>query len=212
MRLGIVPARGGSKGVPRKNLRPLLGRPLIAWSIDAAKRSRLLDRVVVSTENAEIAAVARSEGAEVLPRPTELAADTATTRAVLQHVVEVLAPDELVVLQPTSPVRVGGLVDRAIQQFLDSGADTLATGFTSYHYEWTTMDNIPRQHMNGFFYDDGNVYVHRTTYLKAGRYWGDRLERMIVPHYYNHEIDDELDFVIVEAIMRHLLQQLGTLD
>jgi N-acylneuraminate cytidylyltransferase len=211
VRLGVIPARGGSKGVPRKNLRTLLGRPLIAWSIDAARQARLIDRVVVSTEDAEIAEVARREGAEVLPRPAELATDTATTKAVLEHAVAALSPDELVVLQPTSPVRVGGLVDRAIERFLATGVDTLATGFMSFHYEWTTMDNMPRQQMTGFFYDDGNVYVHKASYLRAGRYWGDRRERMVLEHHYNHEIDDELDFVIAEAIMRHLLERHGSL-
>lgn len=212
MRLGVIPARGGSKGVPRKNLRPLLGRPLIAWSVDAARQSALLDRFVVSTEDEEIADVARREGADVLPRPAALATDTATTKAVLQHVVEVLHPDELVVLQPTSPVRVDHLVDCAIRRFLETGADTLATGFVSYQYEWTTMDNTPRQQMTGFFYDDGNVYVHKTGYLGLGRYWGERRERMVIDHCYNHEIDDELDFVIVEAIMRDLLARRGTLE
>jgi CMP-N-acetylneuraminic acid synthetase len=211
VRLGVIPARGGSKGVPRKNLRPLLGRPLLAWSIDAARNAKGLDRFVVSTEDAEIADVARREGAEVLPRPAELATDSATTKAVLQHVVEALNPDELVVLQPTSPVRVGHLVDRAIERFVASGADTLATGFMSFHYEWTTMDNIPRQQMTGFFYDDGNVYVHKAGYLRKGRYWGDRRERMVIEHHHNHEIDDELDFVIAEAIMRHLLERRGSL-
>jgi len=212
MRIGVIPARGGSKGVPRKNLRPLLGRPLIAWSIDAAKQSKLLDHFVVSTEDPEIAAVARQEGAEVLARPPELATDDATTKAVLQHVVEVLGPEELVVLQPTSPVRVDHLVDRTIWRFLETGADTLATGFISYQYEWTTMDNMPRQQMTGFFYDDGNVYVHKTGYLREGRYWGDRRERMVIDHCYNHELDDELDFVIVEAILRDLLSRRGSLE
>lgn len=212
MRIAVIPARGGSRGVPRKNLRPLLGRPLIAWSIDAARNANGLDRVIVSTEDAEIADVARREGAEVLSRPAELATDTATTKAVLQHVVDALAPDELVVLQPTSPIRVDRLVDRAIERYLASGAETLATGFLSFHYEWTTMDNVPRQQMTGFFYDDGNVYVHRAAYLREGRYWGETRERMVVPHHYNHELDDELDFVIAEAIMRDLLARRGSLD
>ena len=87
MILGVTPARGGSKGVPRKNIRPLCGRPLIAWTIEAAQRSTLIDRYVVSTEDAEIAAVARAEGAEVLERPAELAGDDVATVEVLRQVV-----------------------------------------------------------------------------------------------------------------------------
>ncbi|MCL5962259.1 MAG: acylneuraminate cytidylyltransferase family protein, partial [Chloroflexi bacterium] len=86
MILGVTPARGGSKGIPRKNIREMCGRPLIAWTIEAAVRSRLLDDYVVSTEDAEIAAVAESYGVRVLARPLELAQDESTTLSVLQHV------------------------------------------------------------------------------------------------------------------------------
>lgn len=207
MILGVIPARGGSRGLPRKNLRQFCGRPLIAWSIDAARESRLIDRFIVSTEDAEIAEIAGQEGAEVLPRPAELASDEATTLAVLMHVLEHIPADVVVLLQPVCPIRVDGLVDQAIQRFLDSGADSLATGYSSKAIEWGTHHNLPRQKIPGFFYDDGNVYVHRAEVLREGRWYGERLERMLVEHHYSVDIDDEVDFWAAEAVMTKLLSR-----
>jgi N-acylneuraminate cytidylyltransferase len=160
--------------------------------------------VIVSTENKEIAEVSSVLGAEVLERPPELASDTATTREVLKHAVETLSLDCLCVLQPTSPIRINSLIDRAVARFFESGADTLATGYMCKDYEWTTVPNVGRQHLNGWFYDDGNVYVHKAFYIREGRYWGDKLERMVVDSIYNHEIDDIYQAVMIEALMEHL--------
>jgi CMP-N-acetylneuraminic acid synthetase len=131
--LAIIPARGGSKGVPRKNLRPLNGRPLIAYAIAAAKGSKTVDRIVVSTDDAEIAEVSHSLGAEVRIRPTMLAADDTPTRDVLEHVATELAheayrPDAILTLQPTSPLRVARHIDEAAALFTsDPEADSLVS-------------------------------------------------------------------------------------
>lgn len=212
MILGLIPARGGSKGIPRKNLRMIAGKPLVVWSIEAAKRSKKLDRFAVSTEDAEIAEVSKRAGAEVLWRPPELATDGATTCALLKHIAVTENPDHLVVLQPTSPVRIHGLIDRAIERFFASGADTLATGFTTFQYEWGTMDNVPRQQMKGWFYDDGNVYVHGAAHLRQGRWFGDKREAMVIEDQYNYEIDNEVQLWAVEAIMLKLIERHGSLD
>jgi CMP-N-acetylneuraminic acid synthetase len=131
--LAIIPARGGSKGIPRKNIRPLCGRPLIAWSIDAALGSRAVDRTVVSTDDDEIAEISRGLGAEVRMRPAALAQDDTPTRAVLAHVVAELAsdryaPDAVLTLQPTSPLRTARHIDEAAALFAsDSTADSLVS-------------------------------------------------------------------------------------
>jgi N-acylneuraminate cytidylyltransferase len=118
MRLAVIPARGGSKGLPGKNIRGLAGRPLLAWSIAAAESSDLVDRTLVSTDSPEIADVARSYGAEVIERPAEFATDEATTIAVLGHVARsVPEAGTFVVLQPTSPLRDLGLIDDCVRQF-----------------------------------------------------------------------------------------------
>ncbi len=202
----MIPARGGSKGIPRKNLRPMLGKPLVVWSIEAALASALLDRVVVSTEDAEIAGVAEKAGAEVLQRPSELASDSATTVSVLQHILETIDAEAVVLLQPTSPIREDGLIDRAIQRFHDSNCDTLATGYMSHHFGWdSNTENVPRQKLEGYFHDDGNVYVFKPEVLRAGKWTGDRLERMAVPEMYSLEIDSIVDFWATEGILSKVL-------
>ena len=201
MTLGVIPARGGSKGVPRKNIRPLCGKPLIAWTIEAAKRSALVDRTVVSTEDPEIATIARQWGADVLERPAALANDTATTLEVLQHVLGRIPAETLVLLQATSPVRDPGLIDRCIRQFLDTQADSLATGLICRSLEYGTQ-SLRRQDIPGFFYDDGNVYVMRAELVQAGDRYGRRIERVILDREQNVEIDDAFDFWLAEQILR----------
>ena len=205
MVLGVIPARGGSRGLPRKNIQPFCGRALIAWSIDAAREAKRIDRYIVSTEDPEIAEVAREEGSEVLPRPTDLASDDSTTLSVLMHVLEKITADVVVLLQPVCPIRVNNLVDRAIERFFEKGVDSLATGYHVKTLEWGTHNNLPRQRSKGYFYDDGNVYVHRSEILRAGKWYGERLERMVVEHHYNLDIDDEVDFWAAEAVMAKLI-------
>ena len=201
----MIPARGGSKAIPRKNILPLLSKPLIVWSIEAAHSSVLIDEFVVSTEDNEIADVAREAGAAVLRRPERLATDTATTVSVLQHALEEIPADIVVLLQPTSPIRVDNIVDRAIQLFLDTECDTLATGFMSHVFERGSTENVPRQKLQGYFHDDGNVYVFKNVVVKAGRWTGDQLLNMEVPSYYNLEIDTVTDFWANEGILRRVL-------
>ena len=200
MILAVIPARGGSKGIPRKNLRPLFGKPLIAWSIEAAREAKSIDRVVVSTEDPEIASVSREFGAEVLDRPYELATDDAGTLEVLQHVVAKIPAETVVLLQPTSPIRDHGLVDRAVQCFVEANADSLATGFMCKYVEYAKND-LRRQDLQGFFYDDGNIYVMRGDRLRHGDRYGKKIERMLIDREQNVDIDDEFDFWLAEQIL-----------
>ncbi len=131
--LGIVPARGGSKGVPRKNIRKLAGRPLLDYTAAAARDSGVCDRVVLSTDDADIAAVGRACGLEVpFLRPPELATDESAMLPVLQHVLEMLArepwrPDIVLILQPTSPLRRPQHIRWVVQQLKESKADSVVT-------------------------------------------------------------------------------------
>jgi len=212
MILGITPARGGSKGVPRKNIRNLCGKPLLAWTIEAAKQSKLLDRYVVSTEDKEIAEVARKYGAEVIPRPPELATDEASTLAVLQHVLkEVPGADVVVLLQATSPIRNPGLIDHCIKRFLSVGADSLATGFMCKYVEYASPEmraqELRRQDIKGFFYDDGNIYIMKADLVRKGDRYGKKIERVILDKEQNVEIDDEFDFWLAEQALKKRLGQ-----
>lgn len=209
--VAIIPARGGSKGVPRKNIKPICGRPLIAWSIEAAKKSKYIDRVIVSTEDREIAEVAKQEGAEILWRPKKLATDAVPMAPVFHHAVQNISADIIILLQPTSPIRINNLIDRAIERFLDSGADSLATGFITHAYKWPSSNSdTPRQKLAGWFYDDGNIYIEKVDHLKKKKRFGKKIEKMIIDRYYNFEIDDEIDFFIVEALMKDYLKRIKT--
>jgi CMP-N-acetylneuraminic acid synthetase len=120
--LGLIPARGGSKGIPGKNLAPLGGKPLLQWTVDAAQAARELTRVVLSTDDDEVAAAA---GVDVLRRPPELAQDDTPMLDVVRHAVAALAPDVVVLLQPTSPLRRSEHVDACVRLLLESGADAV---------------------------------------------------------------------------------------
>lgn len=196
----VIPARGGSKGIPRKNVKEIAGKPLIAWSIEAALASKRLGGFAVSTEDPEIAEVARRFGAPVIKRPPELATDTATTVSALQHVLSVQDAGAIVLLQPTSPVRDSGLIDACIARFESSGCDNLGTGFVCKFMEYGAYTQR-RQELKGFFYDDGNVYVVRSELIKAGRMHGERVERFETSREQNFEIDEDFDFWLNEQIL-----------
>ena len=139
--LAVIPARGGSKGVPRKNVLDLAGKPLIAWSILAVAEAEEPMRCVVSTDDQEIADVAKAYGAEVVRRPSELASDEAPTEPSLIHVLDVLEadsyePSDVMLLQATSPVRLPGTLDAALRMYHDSGATSLVAVVEEHPFLW----------------------------------------------------------------------------
>lgn len=199
--LGLIPARGGSKGIPGKNIKIICGKPLIVWSIEAALQTKRIDEVVVSTDSEEIAGIASKAGARILMRPPELATDTASTQDVMVHALRNYQADILVLLQPTSPYRHDGLIDECIDEFLENRYDSLATGFVCDYKEYGT-NTLPRQQIQGFFYDDGNVYVINAKNILAGDRYGENIGRKIISRFENAEIDDEFDFWLLEHILR----------
>ena len=201
MIIGLIPARGGSKGVPNKNIKTICGKPLIVWTIEKAKRSRLLDKVIVSTDSDAIAEIAQKAGAEILKRPDYLATDTASTQDVMVHALQSFPADTLVLLQPTSPCRSEGLIDECILEFQERDYDSLATGWICDYKEYG-KNTLPRQQINGFFYDDGNVYVIKAENILKGDRYGIRIGHKIISRYENAEIDDEYDFWLLEKILK----------
>ncbi|MCI9064464.1 MAG: acylneuraminate cytidylyltransferase family protein [Lachnospiraceae bacterium] len=201
MIIGLIPARGGSKGVPNKNIKTICGKPLIVWTIEKAKRSRLLDKVIVSTDSDAIAEIAQKAGAEILKRPDYLATDTASTQDVMVHALQSFPADTLVLLQPTSPCRSEGLIDECILEFQERDYDSLATGWICDYKEYG-KNTLPRQQINGFFYDDGNVYVIKAENILKGDRYGIRIGHKIISRYENAEIDDEYDFWLLEQILK----------
>ena len=128
--MAVVPARGASKGIPRKNVKPFLGRPLLVWTVEAALESGV-GPVLVSTEDEEIAAVARSAGAEVVERPAELAGDEVPTAPAVRQAVESHPSEFVVVLEPTAPARRAFHISEALDLLESSGADSVAANARS---------------------------------------------------------------------------------
>jgi len=198
--IGVIPARGGSKGIPRKNIRPLAGKPLIAWTIEAAQKSKLLDQYLVSTEDPGIKKMARLWHAPVLDRPARLATDSAKTWDVVKDILKHIEADIIVLLQPTSPIRDPGLIDSSIRLLLKRKADNLATGFICKFKEYGTSQ-ARRQDVKGFFYDDGNIYVVKADLIRSGRPIGKKALQYIISREQNIDVDDEFDFWLAEQVL-----------
>ena len=203
--LGIIPARGGSKGVPRKNIKHLAGRPLLEYTVASALQVRGLARVIVSTDDQAIADCALACGADVpFLRPATLAQDGSPTVPVLQHAVfeceRTDGPyDAICLLQPTCPFRSPGLVDRCLERLVESAADTVMTVEQvphSYHPDWvfvpadgtlrvSTGLDAPtprRQDLSKAFARTGSVYVvRRDTLMKGNTLYGRRVAGVETP-------------------------------
>jgi CMP-N-acetylneuraminic acid synthetase len=203
MTVCIIPARGGSKGVKRKNMKSIMGKPLIYWSILRAQQSDQLSAIYVSTEDAEIEAFAKQQECQVLSRPKFLASDAAKTIDVIHHHwKELKEPECILTLQPTSPCRSKSLIDRVLSEFNHNDSDILATGFMSKQEEFGCNNNMRRQDMNGFFYDDGNVYIHSDKAIRQMSWSSKEATKFLTSDFENFEIDTELDFLVLETLMK----------
>jgi CMP-N,N'-diacetyllegionaminic acid synthase len=220
--VAIVPARGGSKGLLRKNLRDLAGKPLIAWTIAAAQAARGVDRLVVSTEDAEIAEVARALGAEIVERPAALAQDDTPTLPVLRHALEALgeASDAVLTLQPTSPLRTAAHIEAALAAFYaDPRADSLVSTIDVPHvfHPRSVMKRDAEGYLVPFFdaaqpyrrqdkepvfaRNGAAIYVTRTARL-AEYVFGGRLIGFAMDAQSSLDIDAAEDIAHAEAILR----------
>jgi CMP-N-acetylneuraminic acid synthetase len=206
--LGIIPARGGSKGILRKNIKPIAGHPLIAWTIKAALDSKLLDRFVVSTEDDEIALVAKLYGADIAVRPKDLAKDDTSTKDVLTHTVRELgdANTLVVLLQATSPIRSQGLIDQTISAFGDGDYDSMATGGLQLQYPPHGTEHR-RQDVKSVFVNDGSVIVLKAANLEKGTLFGQKAGTLITSREENVDIDEEFDFFVAEKILEKYLAE-----
>ena len=140
--LSIIPARGGSKGIKRKNLKPILNKPLIAYTIEASLKSKYITRTIVSSEDSEILEVSKSFGAEIIKRPDELAQDETKTAPVMQHVLENLEKqgykaDYVVLLQPTCPLRDDKYIDNAFEYYFEKQKEGFDSCFSAYSIGYT---------------------------------------------------------------------------
>ena len=228
--LAIIPARGGSKGIPRKNIRNFAGYPLIAWSIAAAKQAASVTRVLVSTDDGEIAAVARQFGAETpFLRPAEFAQDNTTDLPVFIHALKWLAehegykPDVVAQLRPTSPIRPRGLVDKAIEILLahpdaDSVRGVVPAG-QNPHKMWLLINenspmknlldvdgidepyNAPRQILPPVYWQTGHIDAIRTATILNGSMSGKTIYPLVIDPRYTIDIDNLQDWARYEHLV-----------
>jgi CMP-N,N'-diacetyllegionaminic acid synthase len=227
--LAIVPARKGSKGLPLKNIRPLAGKPLLAWPIAAARASAHVDRVIISTDDQGFADLAVEHGADApFLRPAELAGDTAPSIGFILHAVDTLAAegevyDYVVLLEPTSPLTEGSDVDAALAQLLAADADAIVgvSKLEATHpafavrkdgqggitpYASASFGEMPRrQDIEPLFSLDGTLYVSTVEALRRERgFCHARTLGYESARHKAHEVDDLVDFICIEAIASNL--------
>jgi CMP-N,N'-diacetyllegionaminic acid synthase len=237
--LGVVTARGGSKGLPGKNLRPLAGKPLLAYTIDAAHVSRAFDRLILSTEDAEIAAAARTLGCDVpFMRPAELARDETPHLPVLQHAVQWLdehdgyRPDAVMILQPTSPLRQPQHIRESVALLERTGADSVVSvSEVPSHYNpmrtiridqrgiaalFVTGEPVRRrvnrrQDMPNAWTMNGAIYLFRTSLLFAAEpsLYGDRTAAYVMPHACGISLDSLDDWASAARALEHPVTKPG---
>jgi N-acylneuraminate cytidylyltransferase len=227
--LAVIPARGGSKGVPRKNIRPLGGKTLIYYAIDAAHRSKYINRVIVSTDDKKIAEVARAEGAEVpFMRPAELGGDQATDLPVFQHALKWLLekedykPEIIAHLRPTAPLRTAIHIDKGIEILVGSDADSVRSVCAApkhpckmWKFDGENLApflpqsicgkeafNLNRQQLPPVFIQNGSVDITRwNTIMAKNSMTGDRILGFLMEERDSVNIDTEIDFLIAEILL-----------
>lgn len=211
----VIPARGGSKRLPGKNIAPLGGSPLVSHSIKFAIEHPLVRGVYVSTDSGEIAATARSSGAEIIHRPAPLATDNATTSAVIQHALEVIprtpAPDLIATLQPTSPLRLTRWLDECAAILQDLRFDSAVTVSPVTAKVGTVVDGEFRpqyqletrsQDLSPKFRENGVIYLTRSASVAAGSVFGEKIGAVVIDHpFATIDIDNQRDFDHARAVM-----------
>ena len=223
--IAIIPARGGSKGLPGKNIKEMCDKPLIAYTIEAALKSKSIDHVILSTDDEEIAAVAKKYGAEVpFMRPAELASDTAMAVDNYIYTIGRLEKewntkiDSFVVLQPTSPLRIAEDIDGAVELFNARNADSVVTYVKEAHPifwhkkidENNKLEDIfegtiaNRQELPITYYPNGAVYVFSTEMIRQKKYYTDKSYAYIMPRERSIDIDFIDDFKYAEFLMSNI--------
>ena len=218
--LAVIPARGGSKGIPQKNIVKLKGKPLMYYTIKASQNSYLINRTVVSTDDENIAKIAKKYNSDVIKRPKKLATASAQIDPVIEHVLSHLkqhedyVPDYIVLLQNTAPLRTSYHVDNALRIFLSKKYDSLLSGFNSHKFLWKKLKNksVPinydprkrpnRQNMKDNFFENGAIYMTKyTSFMKSKCRLSGRIGFYIMPEELSIEIDSMYDLFLVKQIM-----------
>lgn len=234
--LGVIPARGGSKSIPRKNIRPFAGKPLIAWAIETLKQSGVVGRVIVSTDDEEIAKIAEEYGAGVpIMRPAELAQDMTPTLPVLQHALQWLKeneeywPDYVVLLEPTSPSKRPFHVREVVEMLIKTDADSTISvsevpGVLNPYWQLKlgengraelftggSMKNVirRRQDLPKTYYRNSSIYAFKTELLFANdpSFYGEDVRAYVTDSKYAFDIDTPEDWEFAERQFKKILEE-----
>lgn len=223
--LAVIPARGGSKGIPRKNIKSIAGKPLIAWTIETAKKSKYIDRLICSSDDLEIIGVAKEHNCEVpFIRPAELAVDTTSSIDVILHALDSLEEnyDICIMLEPTSPLRETEDIDQALEKLISTPEAESIVGIAqveSQHpvfivkldennfinsYLNNNFKFYRRQEIDELFYFEGSMYISFTESLRKRKsFYHEKCLGHLMPKYKAFEIDDETDLLIIETLLNH---------
>lgn len=217
--LAIIPARGGSKGVLRKNIKLLAGKPLINYTIESAQKTKYLDKIVVSTDDKEIAEISVKTGVQVIKRPKKLATDNSLIMDTIRHVLNFLSkknkyvPDFVVILQPTSPLRATETIDLAVEKFFKNykNYDSLVPLFPLEIKIGKIKNNIyqpkyklgaNRQELQKVYKECGTVFILKADLINVKKYFGTKIFPFIVKNHREAiDIDTEDDFKRVEHLL-----------
>lgn len=224
--IAIIPARGGSKGIPRKNIMDFCGKPLVAWSIERALQSKHVGEVYVTTEDREIENISKEYGAKIIRRPANLATDTATAEEALLHAIGEIEKhkeiDIVVFLQPTSPLRGKEDIDSAIEKFVSEKADSLlsAARLNSSFFAWEIVNdrlrsitydykNRPRrQDIAPNYRENGSIYIFKPEIMKREKNrLGGKMILYPMPLWRSYEIDESEDIGICEYFMHRIIEE-----
>ncbi len=226
--LAIIPARGGSKGLPGKNIKELCGKPLIAWSIEQAKASKYIDEIFVSTDSPEIAEVAENFGV-VVPflRPEELAKDTSPSSEFVIHTINYFKNksqefDYILLLEPTSPLRKKNDIDNAIELLQNDTLGVVSLGEVHMEHpsivKYVEDDKIKpflndkivrRQDLDKAYFPYGVVYLVKTSYFqKEKQFYNEDSKPYFIERWQNYEVDDIYDFMCIEKILENKTKEI----
>ncbi len=213
MNIAFIPLRGGSKGIPNKNIRKIAGKPLCAWALEAALDAKVFSRVVVSTDSQHIAGVVAqiSDRIDIINRPPHLATDTAPTEGAMLHAASILDFDVITTIQATSPLTRAQDFELAMKKYFDGGYDSMLTAVRDRGFFWTLQKRPVnynptkrpmRQDHDGWYRENGAFYVTSRVILEsAGCRIGGRVGIYEMSPETRVEIDDMNDWIIVERLL-----------
>jgi len=222
--IAIIPARGGSKGIPKKNITPINGKPLISYTIEQCKSTNKIDRIIVSTDDKEIKDVSIGYGAEVIERPTEISGDTASSESAITHTLKILKKqgyitDIVVFLQCTSPIRRKDDISNAIKLLINKKYDSVFSATENYPFIWIKKNGEIkplneqyakkrpiRQDREPEYIENGSIYVFRNKiFEKSNNRICGKIGIYPMPYEYSFEIDTDFDLWLCEQIIKREL-------